>query len=115
MTDGRKFLRDMLDRATFVMKVLTEHSRSELDSDRLLRSAVEREPSIVGEALYQFHKQDPQLAERIEHWNEIIRFRHVIVHGYSVLSMDMIWDVVQKDLPSLVKQLNKMLSEPPDK
>ena len=108
--DPQKYLSDMLDRANFVVEVLVKRSRMELDSDRLLRSAIERELSILGEALYQLHQAEPKLAEKIDNWREIIRFRHVLVHGYSVLNMDMIWDVVRDDLPGLIGQLETLLN-----
>jgi len=108
---SQKYLMEMLDRANFVIDVLAGRLRAELDTDRLLRSAVERELSIVGEALYQLHRILPQLAERVDNWREIIRFRHVLVHGYSMLDMDMIWDAVHDDLPDLIVNLEQLLSE----
>ena len=38
-------------------------------------------------------------------------FRHVLVHGYDMLDMEIIWDVVKDDLPQLIKQLDSMLND----
>jgi uncharacterized protein with HEPN domain len=38
-------------------------------------------------------------------------FRHVLVHGYDILNMEIIWDVVNDDLPQLIEQLDSMLSD----
>lgn len=109
--DKQKYLSDMRDRATFVVEVLGERSQEDLNSDRILRSAIERELSVLGEALYQLHQLDPQLAEKIDNWREIIRFRHVLVHGYSILKMDMIWDVAMDDLTPLIQQLDVLMAD----
>jgi len=111
MTKSSKFLKDMLDRARFVVETLAGRSVEDLKSNRLLRSAIERELSIVGEALFQLHRINPQLAEKIENWNAIIRFRHVLVHGYTTLKMEMIWDVARDDLLPLIEQLEGLIAE----
>ncbi len=109
--DPHKYLNDMRDRAAFAVELLADRARQDLNSDRVLRSALERELSIVGEALYQLHQIAPAIATKIENWQEIIRFRHVLVHGYSTLDMDVIWDVVRDDLNPLILQIEIMLKE----
>ena len=103
----------MLDRAAFVCNTLVDRSLHDLETDRLLRSAVERELMVLGEALYQLHQHAPDLAERIEHWEDSIAFRHVLVHGYHVLKMQVVWDAIHDDLPPLIQQLKMMLTEGP--
>jgi uncharacterized protein with HEPN domain len=111
--DPRKFLNDMLDRAEFVSRILIDRSLADLETDRPLRSAVERELMVLGEALYQLHRLDPEKAEQIDRWDDIIDFRHVLVHGYHVLDMKVVWEAVQIDVPPLIEQLKSMLSEEP--
>jgi len=77
----RKYLEDMLDRASFVSDFMKDKSLEDLANDRPVRSAVERELMVLGEALYQLHQRSPEVAERINYWKEIISFRHVLVHG----------------------------------
>jgi uncharacterized protein with HEPN domain len=109
--DPRKFLSDMLDRAQFVSQLLAERSVTELKTDRVLRSAVERELMVLGEALYQLHRVAPETAERVKRWDDIIGFRHILVHGYEILDLDIIWDAVKNDLPPLIEQLESLLPE----
>ena len=109
--DPRKYLCDMQDRAKFVVEVLENRTCNDLHNDRLLRSAVERELMALGEALIQLHRVNPEIAERIDKWNDIMGFRHVLVHGYDILDMEIIWDVVKDDLPQLIEQLDSMLSD----
>jgi uncharacterized protein with HEPN domain len=82
-----------------------------LNADRLLRSAVEREFSIIGEALVQLHRLDPTVAEQIDGWQRIIGFRHVLIHGYAALEMHTIFEIARTKLPTLVDQLEMLLRE----
>jgi uncharacterized protein with HEPN domain len=63
--DPEKYYFDMLDRASFLVGLLHGKRPEELEADRILRSAVECEFSIIGEALLQLHRKHPEAAERI--------------------------------------------------
>jgi uncharacterized protein with HEPN domain len=108
--DPRKYLYDMLDRSRFAAELMQDKGCQHLQEDRVLRSALERELSIVGEALMQLHRVAPHLAERIDSWREIIRFRHVLVHGYEVVDPTKLDQIVRDDLPRLIEQVRTMLS-----
>ena len=42
-------------------------------------------------------------------WEEIIRMRHVLVHGYYHISVMMIWEIIQSDLHKLKQQILEYL------
>jgi uncharacterized protein with HEPN domain len=108
--DPRKFLSDILDRATFVSEFMVDKSLDDLVHNRPIRSAIERELMVLGEALYQLHRNSPEIAEQIDSWQQIIGFRHVLVHGYDSLNMRVIWDVIKDDLEPLIRQVNALLT-----
>ena len=51
----------------------------------MLRSAVERQFEIVGEALSQLAKAAPELAAQIPDLPRIVAFRNILRHGYAVV------------------------------
>jgi len=110
-SETQKYLSDMRNCAAFVVEILADRQRADLDTDRVLRSATERELSVVGEALYQLHRTAPEQAQKIDNWRAIVRFRHILVHGYSTIDMDMIWDVTQFDLKPLIEQIDSLLAK----
>jgi len=74
-----------------------------------LRSAVERQLMIVGEAMSQATRTDEEVAEQIEDAREIINLRNVIVHGYTVIENETIWGILQADIPKLRDQVARLL------
>lgn len=49
---------------------------------------------------------------QIDQWRDIIGFRHVLVHGYGVVEMDVIVNIARNQLPNLIVQLGELLKEP---
>ena len=44
-------------------------------------------------------------------WREIIRARDLIVHGYFKIDLDIIWRIVEENIPDLKKQINDILEK----
>jgi len=107
--DPRKFLSDMRAAAEFVVSALADRHREELDQDLMLRFAVERELITVGEALNQLHRSTPELAEQIERWRDVVGFRNILVHGYDILDMNLVWDIAKNDIPRLIAKIDTLL------
>jgi uncharacterized protein with HEPN domain len=76
-----------------------------------LRSAVERQFEIVGEALAQLARVEAALAGRIPNLPEIIAFRNILIHGYAAIDRARVWRVVEEDLPGLRAALKELLPE----
>ncbi|MCC6145070.1 MAG: DUF86 domain-containing protein [Candidatus Hydrogenedentes bacterium] len=75
-----------------------------------LRWAVERQLTIVGEALYQLHQNFPDRSADIPDAQRIIRFRHVLIHGYSGLDHENVWRIAKKNVPELIPLLKRLLN-----
>jgi uncharacterized protein with HEPN domain len=77
----------------------------------MLRSAVERQFEIIGEALNQALRLDPTLADRISHSGRIIAFRNRLIHGYAFIADEVVWGVLETHLPTLHKEVTALLSD----
>ena len=86
-----KYLYDMLSSCEFLLEFTINKAVDDYINDRAFRSAVERELQIIGEALIGLEKVAPPVAARIPEYQNIIGFRHVLVHGYDSLDPMTIW------------------------
>ncbi len=71
----------------------------------MLRSAVERQLEIIGEALAQLIRRFPETAAHITRHAEIISFRNILIHGYSFVNDAVVWSIIQTDLPILKNEV----------
>jgi uncharacterized protein with HEPN domain len=42
-------------------------------------------------------------------WMAMRGTRNRVIHGYDTVQLDIIWDIAQDDLPSLVNELQKII------
>jgi uncharacterized protein with HEPN domain len=99
------------DAAENVLRFTKGRTFEEYTGDALLRSGVERQLEIVGEALNQMSRHDPELASRIPQLPTVVGFRNVLIHGYAVVDDGIVWSVTHDHLPPLVTLLRSLLAE----
>lgn len=108
-----KRLRDALDCCDQIIATTSGKSFRDYLEDRTLRSSVERELTVIGEALNHARRLDPALVERIPRLHQGIAMRHRIVHGYDEIDDELVWIATQKRVPEMRMQLIGLLQEPP--
>lgn len=77
----------------------------------MLRSAVERQFQIIGEALNRLSKVDSGTAGRVPDLARIVAFRNVLVHGYAQIDDALVWDVASTRVPELTAVLAGLLDD----
>ena len=107
--DARCYLWDALKAAEAVQSFLRGRTYEVFVEDHLLRSAVERQLEIIGEALSQLAKVDPQIADNVPELGRIIAFRNILVHGYAAIDYDTVWRLIEDKLPELQSNLTMLL------
>lgn len=109
--DVRRYLYDILQACNLLAQFTAGKKFDDYTSDALLRSAVERQFEIVGEALNQGLRVDPGLAARITDSGRIIAFRHRLSYGYASISDNTVWGVLETYLPVLRREVKALLDE----
>jgi len=109
--ESRKFLYDMRTAGRLVLEFTRGRTFADYRSDALLRSAVERQFEIIGEALSQLSKIDRESAELIPERREIISFRNILIHSYTQIDETLVWGVVESSLPRVLRTLDSILGE----
>jgi uncharacterized protein with HEPN domain len=77
-------------------------------ADEVRRSAIERQLEILGEALLQLRKVDPETAARIPELHRAVALRHVLIHGYANVDNNIVWGVVRQHLDPLLLALRNL-------
>ncbi|MEI8572614.1 DUF86 domain-containing protein [Methylomonas sp. LW13] len=108
--DPRVFLWDAHFAAEAILEFVAGKTVADYRSDRLLRSAVERQFEIIGEALNQLCKIEPAWAERIPDLPQIVAFRNLLIHGYASVNDLTVWNTIESSLPALHETLANLLN-----
>ena len=109
--ESKKLIEDMRQGAALIIEFTTGKSFDDYAKDKLLKSGVQRQFEIIGEALNRLSKGDPATAARITERRQIISFRNVLIHGYDIVDDLVVWDVVCKKLPILLDEVRAILAE----
>ena len=75
--------------------------------------AVVRLLEIIGEAARvvstEFRDANPEIP-----WPQIVGLHNRLIHGYTDVDWDVLWDIVTNDLPKLIGALQDLLGESPN-
>src|ERR1051325_1150120 len=107
--DVSVYLRDIEEACLAIHDATRNHTLADYVSLRWLRSSVEREFTIIGEALRLALNSDESLGTRITDARQIIDFRNMLVHGYSAVEHDRVWDIIEQRLPRLLAEVRALL------
>ena len=102
---------DAQQAAERVARFTATKSFADYETDDFLRSAVERQFEIVGEALNQLSRLDPAIAATIAELPRIVAFRNVLIHGYASVDNRIVWGVIEGSLSSLRAALSRLLAQ----
>lgn len=105
------FLADVIDAGNAILAAVNGNDLDDYDQNRLIRSSVEREFIIIGEALSQLARQDQALFAQIELAPEIISFRNKLTHEYVKVNNALVWGVIETELPPLIQRCRQLLSQ----
>lgn len=102
--DALIFLEHILESIKDIESFSRDVSKEELSKNREKLNAIVRSIEIIGEAAKNipgsFKKEHPQVA-----WKEIVGARDVLIHHYFGIDLNILWEVIKKDIPILKKQI----------
>ncbi len=105
------YLCDIADSCRAIVEFVRGRDLSDYEHNRMLRRAVERELSIVGEAMSQATRHFPDLEASIGPARQIVGFRNRIIHEYAELDTEVVWAIVQNEVPKLLERAESLLEE----
>jgi uncharacterized protein with HEPN domain len=109
--DPKGYVFDILQACKHIQQFTAGKNFDDYRHDILLKSAVERQLTIIGEALNKLRREAPDLSDQIGEAEKIIAFRNVIVHGYDIISDQIVWDIVSSKLDNLIEGCMKIIDK----
>ena len=109
MSRDDAYLFDILESSRTALEYMHGKTHEEFSKDMLLQDAVVRRLEIIGEASGRVSSETQKKYAHLP-WQAMKGTRNRIIHEYDSIELDIIWDIIQQDLPLLVNELKKIVA-----
>lgn len=106
----RLYVQDMIDFAERAVAYTAGLDQDAFMADRRTYDASLRNLELVGEAATHIPDDVRDANPQIK-WRQVVAVRNRLAHGYMGLDEDVIWDIIQTDLPDLLVKARRLLEE----
>lgn len=110
--EWRFYVRDMIGFCEKVLAFTQGLQQAPFVADAMRFDATVRNLELIGEAASHI-PQDVRNAHPAIPWRMLIATRNQLIHGYLGLDNDILWSMVQTDVPFLLHQLKLLESQQP--
>ncbi len=101
------YIEHILDTIKNIENSTSSLSKEEFESNKDIVDATIRRIEVIGEAIKNISKILKEKYPQVK-WKEIVRTRDKIIHQYFGVNLNIIWEIVKKDIPILNKQMQKI-------
>jgi uncharacterized protein with HEPN domain len=105
--DERLYLADISGAIDRILRY-TASGREAFFRDPMTQDAVVRNLEVMGEAVKGLGETVRAAHPQVP-WKKIAGMRDRVIHGYFQVDLDIVWEVVEKELPTLRQQLTAIL------
>ena len=111
MRDLRNRLQDILD-AIAQIEIEQRKGKAAFEGSPLIQVWMVHHLMIIGEAVRSI---DPALRQRYPSipWRQVAGMRNILVHDYFRINEALVWETVDKDVPALKTEIERILTELP--
>ena len=102
-------LQDILDAITAIERYASQ-GRQTFDEQELIQVWVVHHLQIIGEAANALSSDLINQYSEVP-WAQIVAFRNIVVHEYFRVSLNLVWAILQNNLPLLKVTVQRMLQE----
>ena len=107
--DPQIFLQHILESIEWIEKDTKGMSKKDFLENVPMQDAVVRRIEIIGEAIRNLPSELKKENSDVS-WQDIMDMRNKIIHEYFGVDLELVWEVVKKDVPFLKEQVNRILT-----
>src|SRR5207237_226000 len=86
------------------------HAKEDMEQNEILRYAVERNFTVIGEAAKRVpasvREENPHIP-----WKEMAGMRDMIIHEYDEIDLDEVWGTIERDIPPALGSIDQLLKD----
>jgi uncharacterized protein with HEPN domain len=106
--EAEKYLWDAKESARRIQRFAAGRTLDDYRCDEMLRAAIERQFTILGEALGRLRQLEPEHAARITALPRAVAMRDLLVHAYAEIDDEIVWGVVSGHVAGLLAELESL-------
>ncbi len=107
MRQDDSYLLDMLVAARKAIRFSQNLTYEQFSHSDLHQNAIFKVLEIIGEAASRI-SEDTKAANPEMPWTNIVGLRNRIVHAYFEIDLDVVWKIVNDDVPALIHELERI-------
>lgn len=104
------YLTDILDSITLILKYAENIDKNQFESNEMLQDAVFRRFEIIGESSKKIPKNIRDKYNEIP-WRQMSDLRNILIHEYFGVNLDMVWNIIEKELSNLAFNIKKIIED----
>ncbi len=104
----KQLLKKIMSECKDVMRYTGEIGRAGFLKNDIYQKATAMSLLNIGEHANALTRDIWNIHEEIP-WRKVVDLRNLVAHGYGELKMELIWNLSQKDIPLLIKQIENLL------
>ena len=108
--DQRAYLADIVESCVAIQSATQNLDLRGYQENRLVRSSVEREFIIIGEAVAALARIAPAVFGAITRARRIVDFRNQLTHEYPTVDDALVWAIIETDVPILRRESAELLN-----
>lgn len=104
------YLHHILDAIGRIERYTAAKSLGDFERDEQCQDAVIRNIEIIGEAARNVQQHSPDFVEQHREipWAALYAMRNRLSHGYWAVDLALVWQVIERDLGALKRELEKI-------
>jgi len=102
------WLQDIQNACSKIHEYQKKITFKQLTNNQMMQDAIIYNLQIIGEACKQIPSEFRDKNTNVP-WKDIARLRDIIAHAYFRIDIEIIWSILQDDLPQFSQQINNIL------